>query len=695
MKTKIFLAIFLVFALTGFVSADKPINPNDPFIRDKMVMDLPELSGFIFSGVWGNPNPSNPIDYIPIDLRYISPIDNDQHSEFALDIYNFSEDAETHFSDLINQAVNPSLIERNGNTIFEVTIEKPIGESRYRFWISGKNLIRSWNGNDLGTIYDNELFDVLTIAYLRKYPSTYGCENGNISGECPASCTNECSVIGKKTCFGNLSKTCGNYDKDSCLEWNLRVTCQNGCSKGICNVVSGNNGEIITTDLNFTKIYSGNYSGKKLKLYFINFGYPNNGYDSFIYDINYSLFADDNFEGWRYKGLFNAEPYKTYKEPFEIYQINRLLNETDIGCNINNPEKPCRLDTILSFARSSIGLNLGQCNANNCNIIVLFIKNRTKLSSYPGAAGMAGGNEYMYMLVEDDFPGEGIKKVFTAFLHEAGHLFGNVLDEYFGGYKQDYDYSDLNTISQRLNGTNCDIRVGCPSWCSGSAKKIERTDDCVNLLTEEECNSYLRRGGGTWGGHACVWITNQEIVNYFGSNCIPEVPRAEVFSWNSGTQCEEGTGCYYGCNGNGWRSTEVSLFAGWITGFPQEWNEYTYDGLEPYNKLQKSMIVRRIESLSSQVVEPNITTGPIEIPQIPGVNCSGCIIDKKCYPFGYRKSGKFCSDENNQFAEQKKAKSSCENNFECSSNVCVSSQCVSEGLLQKILNWFKKIFGID
>jgi hypothetical protein len=101
-------------------------------------------------------------------------------------------------------------------------------------------------------------------------------------------------------------------------------------------------------------------------------------------------------------------------------------------------------------------------------------------------------------------------------------------------------------------------------------------------------------------------------------------------------------------------------------------------------------------------VEPTEETGPVEVPNKPDTEtefnsyvCSGCIMDKNCYSFGFRKSGKFCSDSNSQFIEQKQADSSCENNFECSSNVCVSSQCVSEGLLQKILNWFKRLFGAD
>ncbi len=69
-----------------------------------------------------------------------------------------------------------------------------------------------------------------------------------------------------------------------------------------------------------------------------------------------------------------------------------------------------------------------------------------------------------------------------------------------------------------------------------------------------------------------------------------------------------------------------------------------------------------------------------------------CPLDGKCYPFGYRKADNFCSDTGS-FVEQLKGENSCDNNFECSSNVCVSGTCVSEGFLQKVMSWFKNLFG--
>ena len=71
--------------------------------------------------------------------------------------------------------------------------------------------------------------------------------------------------------------------------------------------------------------------------------------------------------------------------------------------------------------------------------------------------------------------------------------------------------------------------------------------------------------------------------------------------------------------------------------------------------------------------------------------CYGCKLEGKCYPMGYRKEGRYCSD-NYEFIEQLGA-GTCDNHFECESNVCISDECVGEGLLKKIIKWFKKIFG--
>ena len=111
------------------------------------------------------------------------------------------------------------------------------------------------------------------------------------------------------------------------------------------------------------------------------------------------------------------------------------------------------------------------------------------------------------------------------------------------------------------------------------------------------------------------------------------------------------------------------------------------------------------EATASTITSTSITATAISTSALPATTGEGkptieepalickdsCPLDGKCYPFGYRKGGKFCSDKGT-FDEQLKEDSACENNFECSTNVCVNSQCMSSNLIQKIIEWFSNFF---
>jgi len=84
---------------------------------------------------------------------------------------------------------------------------------------------------------------------------------------------------------------------------------------------------------------------------------------------------------------------------------------------------------------------------------------------------------------------------------------------------------------------------------------------------------------------------------------------------------------------------------------------------------------------------------PEEIPEDKiFYKCNGCELGGKCYPMGYRKQGEYCS-EDYEFISQITGK--CENSFECKSNLCISGECVEEGLMRRIIKWFKRLFGGD
>lgn len=104
-----------------------------------------------------------------------------------------------------------------------------------------------------------------------------------------------------------------------------------------------------------------------------------------------------------------------------------------------------------------------------------------------------------------------------------------------------------------------------------------------------------------------------------------------------------------------------------------------------------------LASLSiKRVINPNDGKTALEMPTISNgleLVCMGCLLDNKCYPIGYRKEKTYCNEED-IFVNQTDSELKCNNNFECSSNLCVSNQCINPGLINKILNWFRDLFGI-
>jgi hypothetical protein len=64
----------------------------------------------------------------------------------------------------------------------------------------------------------------------------------------------------------------------------------------------------------------------------------------------------------------------------------------------------------------------------------------------------------------------------------------------------------------------------------------------------------------------------------------------------------------------------------------------------------------------------------------------------KCLPFGTRAGKDFCA-LTGAMVTQKATAEKCDNGWECKSNVCASGQCVDAGLFQKMIDFFKKLFG--
>jgi hypothetical protein len=77
--------------------------------------------------------------------------------------------------------------------------------------------------------------------------------------------------------------------------------------------------------------------------------------------------------------------------------------------------------------------------------------------------------------------------------------------------------------------------------------------------------------------------------------------------------------------------------------------------------------------------------------------CSGCLINiNTCIPIGTRlvvgPKQVYCYIDGS-LKSLNTDDASCMNNYECASNLCIDSQCISQGFFQKMMRWFKKLFG--
>ena len=73
--------------------------------------------------------------------------------------------------------------------------------------------------------------------------------------------------------------------------------------------------------------------------------------------------------------------------------------------------------------------------------------------------------------------------------------------------------------------------------------------------------------------------------------------------------------------------------------------------------------------------------------------CDGCLDENNvCIPISTRTETQYC-DIDYSFKNQKSEDMNCNNNYECSTNICVNNKCISPSFIQKIMDWFSKLFG--
>ena len=214
-------------------------------------------------------------------------------------------------------------------------------------------------------------------------------------------------------------------------------------------------------------------------------------------------------------------------------------------------------------------------------------------------------------------------------------------------------------ISGGNNGTNGTNGTGTPRGENNTGQMYDEVITCVFRETNQRQSCYIASETGYYG---CTGLGSCRVSvgDYYGALTWKSSCGEYQYTTTDGRdetitfQCNI-TGTEGGGNGSG--STNGSGDARGATG-TEESGQANEEG-------------KRVSSLTCE---------------------SGCPSGDTCYPIGYRKGGNYCTDAG-EFVKQIPGESACENNFECSSNVCVSNQCISESFIQKILNWFRNLFG--
>jgi hypothetical protein len=330
-----------------------------------------------------------------------------------------------------------------------------------------------------------------------------------------------------------------------------------------------------------------------------------------------------------------------------VHNLKCIIKESMRGLNNTATDTCINNNTLLEYFCSWNLDNMNSSEIYNCpngckdGACIKLIPNQTQTT--PSCVDTDGGKDY--------------------------YVFGYATTD--GGFHQSKDSCthDLDLEKWILYEHYCEgnsikwIAYTCPEECINGACVSKGTDTpCVD--SDKGQNYYIK--GKTQGRD---WVTSDFVVNE--DYCITKGDKignvVEFFCMHNEVVFNDSYHCSDGCENGACIKT----------------------GENASVILQNDTESVGIEENASVIIPPN--NKPVEMPE-GNASCAGCQLENKCYPFGYRKSGKYCSDTE-QFLTQLKLEKSCDNNFECSSNVCVNGNCISATFLQKILNFFKGLFG--
>jgi len=347
-------------------------------------------------------------------------------------------------------------------------------------------------------------------------------------------------ILGERTCLEN--NQCDD-NNDTTLDY-CKMFGRRGCS----NIVpEEGTGEMMKEgksrpgfsldDFKCTQVFEGNYSNK-IPIVFVADGYTNNhSYDSDkIYGIESNFGTpDEPMDRWigvfdkivedeldeEGLGLFGVEPYKSYKEWFDVYSLS---SDVILGCSLGQDSE---------FNEQSIGCDL--------DLIRATVKYKCGLEEENPFIDVVSGITYL---------GTGFPNYRSSYStgmqthasHElGGHAVAYLGDEYFHPEKiaEDFILGDTNLnlgqniilISKKIENSGILQNIGtkgCPNWCDGT---INTSQPCYPYYEEfKECTVDTPFS-------ECWYNVNSDYFDATGKSFETDC--------NLGSNCIEETGCYY------------------------------------------------------------------------------------------------------------------------------------------------------
>jgi hypothetical protein len=230
---------------------------------------------------------------------------------------------------------------------------------------------------------------------------------------------------------------------------------------------------------------------------------------------------------------------------------------------------------------------------------------------------------------------------------------------------------------------------GINQW-GGSSDELSQTDKCLN-------GDVLQEG-------QCVYTyssSKQEYGYYYQSsniNCKYGCLNGACKTAPDNPDCidKDGGKNYYTAgevtkNGKKWQDACAEDGMTLIERYCDSNGNPSYEEYSCYKQC-KNGACPKIENTTTQIESETITSTETITTQSENTNCNGCLINESCVSFGYRINGKYCHISK-EFINQKNSDEKCENHFECLSDACVSQKCIDSGFIQKLINWFKALFG--